>query len=121
MKETIDTIGKWHAETFKDSSFAGQLRKYAEELDEFVEAVDTGVDPLKELADMVIVAAGVITRFDEHVGVALLESTYITASEYGFDMTELWDAVSSKMSTNRRRIWNKTDDGRYHHENGIED
>lgn len=120
MKETIETISKWHAETFKDSSFAGQLRKYAEELDEFTEAVDTGVDPLSELADMVIVSAGVM-RFDESVGRTLLESTYITASEYGFDMTELWEAVGTKMSRNRRRIWNKTGDGRYHHEKGIED
>lgn len=116
MKETIETIAKWHAETFKDSSFAGQLRKYAEELDEFTEAVDTGVEPLSELADMVIVSAGVM-RFDESVGITLLESTYITASEYGFDMTELWEEVDKKMGTNRTRTWKKQENGTYHHTN----
>jgi hypothetical protein len=36
-------------------------------------------------------------------------------------MTELWEAVQKKMETNRKRIWHKTGNGAYHHENGIED
>ncbi len=36
-------------------------------------------------------------------------------------MTELWDAVQKKMEKNRKRVWVKSGEGHYHHENGIED
>lgn len=120
MKETIDTIMKWHKETFPEAGLPGQLIKFAEEMNEFDVALNTGQDAISELADMIIVAAG-ISRFDELFASAFVQFTYMEASDAGFDMTELWDAVQYKMEKNRKRVWKKTAEGTYHHENGIED
>lgn len=117
MKETIDTIRKWHKETFPDATLEGQINKYAEETNEFMNADSD----LPELADMVIVCAGIM-RFNKRLGSAFLQNTYVICSEIGeYDMTELWEAVQKKMEKNRKRVWNKTGNGTYHHENGIED
>lgn len=118
MKETIDTIIKWHKQVFPDATLSGQLTKYAEETNEFMNADED--NDLLELADMVIVCAG-IQRFSKKLGRVFLQNTYIIASEYERDMTELWEAVDKKMEKNRKRVWNKTDNGNYHHENGVED
>ena len=119
MKETIDTIRKWHKETFPDATLEGQMNKYAEETNEFMNA-DSDKD-LLELADMVIVCAGIM-RFNKKLGSIFLQNTYVISWDIGeYDMTELWEAVESKMKKNRKRVWNKTGNGTYHHENGIED
>lgn len=120
MKETIDTITDWHEQTFKDATLPGQLVKFAEEMNEFDVAINSGQDALSELADMIIVAAG-IRRFDGLFASAFVQFTYMQASNAGFDMMELWDAVRKKMEKNRKRVWKKTAEGTYHHENGIED
>lgn len=117
MKETIDTIMRWHRETFPDETLEGQINKYAEETNEFMNADSD----LPELADMVIVCAGIM-RFNKKLGSIFLQNTYIISWNIGeYDMTELWEAVQKKMETNRKRIWHKTGNGAYHHENGIED
>jgi hypothetical protein len=119
MKETIKTIMKWHKETFPDATLEGQINKYAEETNEFMNTVPR--KDLLELADMVIVCAGIM-RFARSLGSCFLQNTYVICSEIGeYDMMELWDAVQHKMEKNRKRVWNKTGDGNYHHENGIED
>lgn len=119
MKETIDTIIAWHRQTFLDATLEGQITKYAEETNEFMNA-DRHKD-LLELADMVIVCAGIM-RFNRKLGSIFLQNTYAICWEIGeYDMTELWKAVESKMKKNRKRVWNKTGNGTYHHENGIED
>lgn len=119
MKVTINTIKKWHKETFPDATLEGQLKKYTEEFWEFMEASHS--NDLPELADMVIVCAGIM-RFSRVLGGAFLQTTYtICWNNGGYDMTELWDAVEKKMEINKKRIWNKTGNGTYHHENGIED
>ena len=70
---------------------------------------------------MVIVCAGII-RFNKALGSRLLDTTYAICWEIGeYDMTELWEAVEKKMEKNRKRVWNKTGNGTYHHENGVED
>lgn len=120
MKETIDTITDWHEQTFPDATLTGQLVKFAEEMNEYDVATNSGQDALSELADMIIVAAG-IRRFDGLFASAFVQFTYMQASNAGFDMMELWDAVRKKMEKNRKRVWNKTAEGTYHHENGIED
>lgn len=120
MSETIETISRWHAETFPDVTLPGQLIKFAEEMNEFDIAMNSGQDALSELADMIIVAAG-IRRFDELFASAFVQFTYMEASDAGFDMTELWDAVQYKMQKNRKRVWGKTANGTYHHKLGIED
>lgn len=119
MKETIDTIIQWHKKTFPDATLEGQINKYAEETNEFMNT-DFNED-LLELADMVIVCAGIM-RFNKKLGSCFLQNTYAICWEIGeYDMTELWDAVEKKMEKNRKRVWKKTDAGNYHHENGIED
>lgn len=119
MKETIDTIIQWHRETFPDATLEGQINKYAEEINEFMNA-DSDKD-LSELADMVIVCAGIM-RFNKRLGSAFLQYTYIICWEIGeYDMTELWEAVEKKMKKNKKRKWQKSGEGYYHHENGIED
>lgn len=45
-----------------------------------------------------------------------LADMFIVASMY-----VLQQIVNDKMIKNRKRIWNKTGNGTYHHENGIED
>ncbi len=118
MKETIDTIRKWHKETFPDANLKGQITKYAEETCEYMYR---DLNDLSELADMVIVCAGIM-RFNRRLGSIFLQNTYAICWEIGeYDMTELWDAVQKKMEKNRKRVWNKTGNGTYHHENGIED
>lgn len=119
MKETIDTIIQWHKKTFPEATLEGQINKYAEETNEFLNTVSR--KDLLELADMVIVCAGIM-RFARKLGSCFLQNTYAICWEIGeYDMTELWDAVQHKMEKNRKRVWNKTDNGTYHHENGIED
>lgn len=120
MKETIETITNWHRDTFPDANLIDQIIKFTEEMKEFDVALPSGQDALSELADMIIVAAG-IRRFDELFASAFVQFTYMEASDTGFDMTELWDAIQKKMEKNRKRVWNKMPNGTYHHENGIED
>ena len=37
MSETIETIARWHSETFKDATLDGQIEKFYEELNEYNE------------------------------------------------------------------------------------
>lgn len=118
MKETTKTIIDWHRKTFPDANLKGQILKYAEETNEFMYR---DLSDLSELADMVIVCAGIM-RFNKRLGGIFLQNTYEICWYIGeYDMTELWEAVDKKMEKNRKRVWNKKDNGTYHHENGIED
>lgn len=118
MKETIDTIIAWHKDTFPDADLDGQIEKYHEELHEWE---DTDYTDISELADLFIVACG-IARFDLGQGLMYLADVY---DQYcGNDLIGTDDvvaAVEKKMEKNRKRVWNKSGNGTYHHENGIED
>lgn len=116
MSETIDTIIKWHTETFPDATLDGQLAKFEEEYNEWYKTEFDSEEELYETADMIIVSAG-IARFDYAMGLDFLKSSLLKAN----NKSKLWQAVEKKMKKNRKRIWNKTADGQYHHENGIED
>lgn len=132
MKETIDTIIKWHTETFPDATFSGQIEKFSEEEEEFREAraLDNRKESyelaIKELADMFIVCCD-IARFDSVESMdyfnEVREGFYKMFNEYiGVNtFVDFQEALNNKMEKNRKRIWNKTADGQYHHENGIED
>lgn len=117
MSETIDTIIKWHTETFPDATLDGQIAKFEEEEKEYNKAPLRSEDSLFEVADMVIVSAG-IARFNYVEGIRMLAYAVELAE---FSVGDIWQAVEKKMKKNRKRIWNKTADGQYHHENGIED
>lgn len=116
MKETIDTIIKWHAETFPEATLDGQLAKYKEEYNEWLKTERDSEEELYEAADMVIVSIG-IARFDYATGLIYLKLSLGKAD----NISKQWQAVEIKMEKNRKRIWNKTGNGTYHHENGIED
>lgn len=113
MKETIQTIMQWHAETFPDATLNGQLVKYEEELGEYIYAIGNE-DELLELADMVIVCCGIM-RFDFRTGFDCLCDTIFRLGVSKWESDELWDAVETKMEKNRKRVWNKTAEGTYHH------
>jgi hypothetical protein len=115
MKETIDTIIQWYKETFPNATLEEQLMKYQEEQIEWVESDYTNV---KELADMFIVACG-IARFDAWEGLFYMHDVYdwyLGSEEIHFD--EVKKAINEKMEKNRKRVWNKADNGTYHHESG---
>lgn len=61
-QETIQSIIKWHAETFPDATLQGQAQKFQEEKKEYLAATNIG-DKTEELADVFIVGCG-IARFD---------------------------------------------------------
>lgn len=118
MAETIDTIIAWHKQTFPDATLDGQIRKYQEELREWEESQ---YEDTSELADMFIVACG-IARFDLAQGLIYMADLYdqfVGNDSIGVD--KVMSKVENKMAKNRKRVWNKTADGTYHHENGIED
>lgn len=118
MSETIDTIIAWHKQTFPDATLDGQMEKWNEELKEFRE---TNYRSAYELADMFIVACG-IARFDTVLGLYYLSEIYDwLGSDIMFGDKEFIDGVEKKMAKNRKRVWNNTADGTYHHQNGIED
>lgn len=115
MQETIKSIIEWHEQTFPDATLEGQCDKFREELDEYVKE-----QSVYELADMFIVACGV-ARFD-YAKAALCFSTVWEAYMRALFLKPTFDtAVNEKMAKNRKRVWNKTAEGTYHHENGIED
>ena len=119
MSETIKTIMEWHEQTFPDETLGGQLLKFAEESKEFEEAQN-----LHELADMFIVACGV-ARFSQMDAVDCFYrirkslKKWRTLERYGINVFQM--VLDEKMAKNRRRVWKKTSEGCYHHENGIED
>lgn len=116
MKETVLTIAKWHEETFPDATLRDQLLKFEEEKKEFSESKD-----IMELADMFIVACGVC-RFDCLAAAECFD--YIPdllANFGGTGACALFQScIDKKMEINRKRTWEKTPCGNYHHTN-IED
>lgn len=67
--ELIEILKKEHTETFKDVTLEAQLDKFVDEQQEFIDA-DNCLEEARELADMIIVAAGVARfapRFVEKV------------------------------------------------------
>lgn len=59
--ELVEILKKEHTETFKDVTLEAQLDKFVDEQQEFINA-DNYLEEARELADMIIVAAG-IARF----------------------------------------------------------
>jgi hypothetical protein len=111
MKENIKTIIEWHEQTFPDATLDGQKAKFEEEIAEYNESVC-----MEELADMFIVACG-IARFDS---VAAIE--YFVAVFQGLLSWKTVGAymlfkitIDEKMAKNRKRKWNKANNGSYHH------
>lgn len=118
MKESIESIARWHRETFPDATLLTQLEKFKEETQEWHNSqhiTDEGiiVGDISELADMFIAACG-IARFNRidaifnfmYVADELENSTYASI--------DLEQAIDAKMEINRARKWNNKD-GYYKH------
>lgn len=112
----LDSIAKWNEETFPDATLGGQLEKLEEELKEASETT-TNKDFTKELADVFIVLGG-LRRWNSKVG-----NYHQNATLEGMPnpmMAKLLIAIIEKMEINRKRVWKKSGDGKFHHTEGKE-
>jgi hypothetical protein len=111
-----------HQELFKDVTLMSQITKFSEEYNEMLDALKLVDNPdafYEELADMFIVACGIL-RFNEALGQCLCKSV---ADEFVYRVDESGNDYSSvlatkvieKMNKNIKRVWSKTKDGNYKH------
>lgn len=111
LERTLEEIAAWSAETFPTASQAGQLMKLEEELREYSEAEQADKD--KELADVVIVCAG-LRRWSSFIGQHML--AMVLAGANASQVNLLLDLIDDKMAKNRARVWKQDGEGKYHHE-----
>lgn len=109
----LNSIKRWHEKTFPDATLAGQLAKLEEEI---CESLKVGKKDkaafFEEIADVLIVCAG-LRRFNSKIGISI-ENNYIDNATP--DILSVIDlAIIQKMNKNRKRKWEKTEDGRFHH------
>lgn len=107
----LHDVAKWNKETFPDATLAGQLSKLEEEFKEFDEAKEE--NQMKELADIFIVLGG-LKRFESVIG-AYIEEDMIKQLTWR-TLGVLICAICDKMEINRKRVWKKSGDGKFHHE-----
>jgi hypothetical protein len=109
----LNSIKRWHEKTFPDATLAGQLAKLEEEICESLKVGKKDKAALfEEIADVLIVCAG-LRRFDSKIGISI-ENNYLNNATP--DILSVIDlAIIQKMNKNRKRKWEKTEDGRFHH------
>lgn len=109
----LNSIKRWHEKTFPDVTLAGQLAKLEEEICESLKVGKKDKAALfEEIADVLIVCAG-LRRFDSKIGISI-ENNYLNNATP--DILLVIDlAIIQKMNKNRKRKWEKTEDGRFHH------
>ena len=110
MKETIKTIIDWSEQTFPDATLDGQLDKYYEEQQEYLESK---CKDITELADMFIVACG-IARFNLVEGMYHIADVVDWFKEGDWYWKDFEKAINKKMKINRKRKWEKKE-GLYKH------
>ena len=109
----LEEIKEWNEETFPDATLAGQLAKLEEEFKELAEAKEME-EKEKELADVFIVLGG-LRRWESHVG-RHIENKF--AEDMPFPLLGcLLGEIQKKMKINRKRVWKKSGDGKFHHTN----
>lgn len=108
MAETIKTIIEWHEQTFPDVTLDGQIEKFDDEMLEFRKEKMDSPEWLEELADLVIVSAGIM-RFNYAMGFNYLSVAFGKLYAYSaiYDGIDLWGAVEEKMKKNRSRVWKR--------------
>ena len=107
----MEEIKKWNEETFPDATLGGQLEKLEEEYEEYFSEEDEDKQE-KELADIFIVLGG-LRRWKSRIGCCIENVMYegmppATALRLLFKIKE-------KMEINRKRVWEKSGDGKFHH------
>lgn len=110
QKESVRTIIEWHERTFPHATLDGQVAKFAEEHDEYLNAPRN--NKLSELADLFIVACGIM-RFSPWYGARAMEEVSQFAERHKKRNFE--EAIDKKMAINRARVW-ACHNGMYHHE-----
>lgn len=108
----LNDIKKWNEETFPDATLGGQLEKLEEEFNEFFNAKEVK-DQRKELADVFIVLGG-LRRWESKIGnnqeISLTEQMPVEI------LGNLLIDIHNKMEINRKRVWKKSGNGKFHHE-----
>lgn len=107
----MQAITKWNLETFPDATQEGQLLKLQEEMNEF-NAEDSMSKKMKELADVIIVLAG-LRRWNDKEARQIEKDILKRANN--ISLSDLLDAMFQKMMVNMSRNWVKQGDGRFHH------
>lgn len=112
--ELMAILIKEHEETFKDITLDAQLDKFMDEVEEY-EAADNPLDEARELADMLIVAAGV-ARFAPRFAKEWLTHRVVDeikdGGEYGCGLVTY--LALEKSLINKNRDWSKKG-GKYQH------
>ena len=112
--ELIDILVKEHEETFKNVTLEAQLDKFVDEHDEYMEA-ENPLDEARELADKIIVAAG-IARFAPRFVKQYLMPTIVNdikdSDEYGNGL--ITQLALEKSIINKNSDWSKKG-GKYQH------
>lgn len=112
--ELVDILVKEHEETFKNITLEAQLDKFVDEHEEYMEA-DNPLDEARELADKIIVAAG-IARFAPRFVKKYLIPTIVDdikgSDEYGNGL--ITQLALEKSIINKNRDWSKKG-GKYQH------
>lgn len=111
---SFDNLIAIHEMLWPETNLDQQIKKWEEEYNEWSKAGYDSEEELYELADMVIVSAGV-ARFNYTHGIGLLFNTIYTAALPIDEISELWQAVEIKMRKNMKRDWAKKDDVGYKH------
>lgn len=110
MKETIKSIIEWHETTFPDATLEGQVEKFKKERQEWL---DSNEKDISELADMFIVACGIM-RFGRTESAICFGCVGSFLRYSDFTDSDFRKAVDKKMEINRQRKWN-FENGQYQH------
>lgn len=109
----LNSIKRWHEKTFPDVTLSGQLAKLEEEICESLKVSKKDkVAFFEEIADVLIVCAG-LRRFNSKIGISIENNYLNTATPDVLSVIDL--AIMQKMNKNRKRKWEKIEDGRFHH------
>lgn len=110
----LEKIKEWNEETFPDATLGGQLEKLEEEFEEWLSAKNKE-ETSKEFADIFIVLGG-LRRWKSYIGsnqeITLTENMPIEV------LGNLLIDINKKMEINRKRVWKKSGDGKFHHKEG---
>ena len=112
--ELMAILKKEHEETFKDVTLDAQLDKFIDELNE-CKAADNPLDEAREVADLLIVAAGVARfapRFAKEFMVDKIIDMIDEEDEYGRGLVT--HLALEKSLINKNRDWSKKG-GKYQH------
>lgn len=111
--ELIEILKKEHTETFKDITLEAQLDKFVDEQDEYEEA-DNCLNEARELADMIIVAAGVARFAPRFVKEVLKPYICQKMGEEENSNSIIAYMALEKSLINKQRKWEKKG-GKYQH------